>query len=113
MKTDKVRNKKPRTKFRNSYNEKKRKKNEISKQQYKNETLPLGTSFSGKSYLMLRFFSRITDPDIQKFTESSPEQVFDFKFKMEETGGEIKSLNEYENSVLNFDDILVSSNCET
>ena len=59
---------------------------------------------------MLKTFSRIPDRDIYIITKSPPEQYTKSKIKMKEIGDEIKPLNEYENGIINFDDILRSSN---
>ena len=75
-----------------------------------NRTLLVGPSFSGKTYLMLKLFSRISDRNIYKITKSPPEQYTNSKIKIKEITDEIKPLNEYENGVIVFDDILGSSN---
>ena len=43
-------------------------------------------------------------------TKSPPEQYSNSKIKMKEISDEIKPLNEYENGIIVFDDILGSSN---
>ena len=68
----------------------------------------VGPSFSGKTYLMLKILSRIPDRDIYIITKSPPEQYS--KIKIKEISDEIKPLNEYENGIIVFDDILGSSN---
>ena len=70
----------------------------------------VGPSFSGKTYLMLKILSRISDRDIYIITKSPPEQYSNSKNKIKEIGDEIKPLNEYENGIIVFDDILGSSN---
>ena len=115
--------KKDRTICKDCYNRKKRKinlvQNEISTsdQQPKieknnnNRTLLVGPSFSGKTYLMLKILSRIPDRDIYIISKSPPEQYINSKIKIKEISDEIKPLNQYENGIIVFDDILGSSNC--
>ena len=50
------------------------------------------------------------DRDIYIITKSPPEQYTNSKIKNKEITDEIKPLNEYENGVIVFDDILGSSN---
>ena len=111
--------KKNRTVCRDCCNKKKRKnKITISYQQpiienrnsNNNRTLLVGPSFSGKTYLMLKIFSRMPDRDIYIITKSPPEQYANSKIKIREISDEIKPLNEYENGTIVFDDILGSSN---
>ena len=110
--------KKDRTVCRDCYNKKKRKiiENVNTSQQPKIEknnnsrTLLVGPSFSGKTYLMLKILSRISDRDIYIITKSPPEQYTNSKIKIKEINDEIKPLNEYENGIIVFDDILGSSN---
>ena len=117
--------KKDRTVCRDSYKKKKRKNNSvqneltISHQQpiiengnnnNNNRTLLVGPSFSGKTYLMLKILSRMIDRDIYIITKSPPEQYTNSKIKIKELSDEIKPLNEYENGIIVFDDILGSSN---
>ena len=59
---------------------------------------------------MLKFLSRISDRDIYIITKSPPEQFSNSKIKIKEISDEIKPLNEYENGIIVFDDILGSSN---
>ena len=59
---------------------------------------------------MLKTISRIPDRDIYIITESPPEQYTNSKIKIKEISNEIKALNEYENGIIVFDDILGSSN---
>ena len=106
------------------YNKKKRKNNlvqneitishqpkiENGNENNNNRTLLVGPSFSGKTYLMLKILSRISDRDIYKITKSPPEQYSNSKIKIKELSDEIKPLNEYENGIIVFDDILGSSN---
>ena len=75
-----------------------------------NRTLLVGPSFSGKTYLMLKILSRMIDRDIYRITKSLPEQYTNSKIKIKEISDEIKPLNEYENGIIVFDDILGSSN---
>ena len=70
----------------------------------------VGPSFSGKTYLMLKILSRMLDRDIYIITKSPPEQYTNSKIKIKEINDEIKPLNEYENGIIIFDDILGSSN---
>ena len=114
--------KKDRTVCRDCYNNKERKNNLIqneittSHQEPKiennnnNRTLLVGPSFSGKTYLMLKILSRVLDRDIYIITKSPPEQYTNSKIKIKETSDEIKPLNECENGILVFDDVLGSSN---
>ena len=116
--------KKDRTVCRDCYNRKKRKINintlppnkiienvntsQQSKFENNNRTLLVGPSFSGKTYLMLKILSRMSDRDIYIITKSPPEQYINSKIK--EISEEIKPLNEYENGIIVFDDVLGSSN---
>ena len=59
---------------------------------------------------MLKILSRISDRDIYIITKSPPEQYSNSKIKMKEISEEIKPLNEHENGIIVFDDILGSSN---
>ena len=59
---------------------------------------------------MLKILSRMPDRDIYKTTKSPPEQYSNSKVSIKEIGNEIKPLNEYENGIIVFDDILGSSN---
>ena len=104
------------------YNKKKRKNNlvqneitishqpKIENDNNNNRTILVGPSFSGKTYLMLQILSRISDRDIYIITKSPPEQYSNSKIKIKEISDEIKPLNEYENGIIVFDDILGSSN---
>ena len=58
---------------------------------------------------MLNILSRIPNRDIYIITKSPPQQ-YTTKIKIKEISNEIKPLNEYENSIIVFDDILGSSN---
>ena len=116
--------KKDRTVCKDCYNKKKRKNNLVQNEitishQSKienvnnynnNRTLLDGPSFSGKTYLMLKILSRISDRDIYIITKSPPEQNSNSEVKIKEISDEIKPLNEYENGIIVFDDILGSSN---
>ena len=105
--------KKDRNVCKDCHNKKKR-KNEITTfhQQPKIEinnnirTLLIGPSFSGKTYLMLKILSRMSDRDIYKSTKSPPEEYTNSKNTFKEISDEIKSLKEYENGIIVFDDIL-------
>ena len=124
MKLDINNYKKDRTVCKDCCNKKKRKNNLvqnelfISHQQPKidngnnnnNRTLLVGPSFSGKTYLMLKILSRMINRDIYIITESPPEQYTNSKIKIKEISDEIKPVNEYENGIILFDDILGSSN---
>ena len=59
---------------------------------------------------MLKILSRISDRDIYIITKSPPKQYTNSKIKIKELSDEIKPLNEYENGIIVFDDILASSN---
>ena len=59
---------------------------------------------------MLKILSRISDRDIYIITKSPPEQYTNSKIKNKEINDEIKPLNDYENGIIVFDDILGSSN---
>ena len=72
-----------------------------------NRTLLVGPSFSGKTYLLLKILSRLPNRDIYIITKSPPEQYSNTKIK--EIREKIKPLNEYENAIIVFDDILGSS----
>ena len=68
-------------------------------------------AFLGKTYLMLKILSRIPlDRDIYIIAKSPPGQYSNFKIKNKEIGDEIKPLNEYENALIVFGDILGTSN---
>ena len=58
---------------------------------------------------MLKTFSRIPDRDIYITTKLPPEQYTNSKNKNKEIGDEIKTLNEYENGIIVFDDFVGSS----
>ena len=75
-----------------------------------NPTLLVGPSFSGKTYLLLKILSRMSKRDIYIITKSPPEQFSNSKIKIKEIGEDIKPLNEYENAIIVFDDILGTSN---
>ena len=113
--------KKDRTVCRDCYNKKKRKNNLVQNEIFishqqpiiengnNNRTLLVGPSFSGKTYLMLKILSRMIDRDTYIITKSPPEQYTNSKIKIQEISDEIKPLNEYENGIIVFDDILGSS----
>ena len=85
--------------------------NALEKPNNNNRILLVGPSFSGKDYLMLEVLSQITlDPDTYTITKSPPEQYSNSKIKIKEIVEEIKPLNEYENTIIVFDDILGSTN---
>ena len=69
----------------------------------------VGHSFSGKSYLLLKTLSRLSNQDIYKITKSPPEQCSKSEIKIKEIGDEIKTLRVYKNANIVFDDILGSS----
>ena len=75
-----------------------------------NRSLLVGTSFSGKTYLMFKILSRLPDPDLYKISKSSPEQYSIYKIEIKQKSDQIKLLNECQKSVIVFDDILGSSN---
>ena len=114
--------KKDRTVCRDCYYKKKRKNNlvqneitishqpKIDNGNNSNRTLLVGPSFSGKTYWMLKFLSRISDRYIYIITKSPPEQYSNSKIKIRETSDEINTLNEYESGIIVFVDILGSSN---
>ena len=115
--------KKDRTICKDCYNRKKRKNNltqnkittsdqqpKIENDNNNNRTLLVGPSFSGKTCLMLKTLSRISDRDIYIITKSPPEQYTDSKINIKAISDEIKPLNEYENCIIVFDDILGSPN---
>ena len=122
IKLDKNNYKKDRTVCKDCYNKKKRKnylvQHEVttSHQQSKvenninNRTLLVGASFSGKTCLLLKILSRMSDRDIYIINKSHPEQYTNCKIKIKEKSDEFKPLIEYENGIIVFDDILASSN---
>ena len=57
----------------------------------------------------MTILSRTPDRDIYRITKSPFEQYSNSRIKIKETSGEIKSLSEYENAIIVFDDILHSS----
>ena len=59
---------------------------------------------------MLKLLSRITNRDIYIITTSPPKYYSNSKTKFKEIGAEIQPLNEHENAIMVFDDILGSSN---
>ena len=59
---------------------------------------------------MIKFLPRIPNRDIYIITKSPPEQYTNSEIKIKEISDEIKPLNEYENGIIVFDDILGSSN---
>ena len=97
--------KKDRTVCRDCYNKKKRKINintlppnkiienvttpQQSKFENNNRKLLVGPSFSGKTYLMLKILSRISDRDIYIITKSPPEQYSNSNIKIKEISDEI------------------------
>ena len=58
---------------------------------------------------MLKIFSRMIYRDFYIITKSPPEQYTNSKIKIKEISDEVKHLNEYENGIIVFDDILGSS----
>ena len=122
IKLDKDHYKRDRTVCKDCYNKKKRNSNnktliqnhqpkieKVNKNNNNNRILSVGPPFSGKTYLKLIIVSRIPDRDIYVINKSPPEQNSYSKIKIKETG-ERKSVNEYENGIIVFDDILGSSN---
>ena len=75
-----------------------------------NRTILVGPPFSDKTYLMLQILSRMPDRDIYIITKSPHEQYSNSKIEIKEINDEIKPLNEYENGIIVFDDILGSPN---
>ena len=59
---------------------------------------------------MFKILSRISDRDIYIITKSPAEQYTNSEIKIKEISDEIKPLNEYENGIIVFDDVLGSSN---
>ena len=59
---------------------------------------------------MLKTLPRTPDRDIYIITKTPPDQYSNSKIKIKEISDEIKPLNEYENGIIVFDDILGSSN---
>ena len=124
IKLDIINYRKERTVCRDCYNKKKRKNNLVqneittSHQQpiikngnnNNNRTLLVGPSFSSKTYLMLKTLSRRPDRDIYIITKSPPGQYTNSKIETKAICDEIKPLNQYENGIIVFDDILGSSN---
>ena len=109
--------KKDRTVCKDCYNKKKRKNNLIQQPKIENgndinnnRTVVVGCSFAGKTHLMLKILSRMIDRDIYIITKSPPEQYTNSEIKIKEISDEIRPLNEYENGIIVFDDILGSSN---
>ena len=83
--------KKDRTVCKDCYNKRKRKNNLIQQPKIENgndinnnRTLLVGPSFLGKTYLMLKIFSRIPDRDIHIITKAPPEQYINSKIKITE-----------------------------
>ena len=59
---------------------------------------------------MLKILSRVPNRDIHIITKPPPEQYSNSKIKTKEISDEIKPLNEKENAMIVFDDILGSPN---
>ena len=59
---------------------------------------------------MLKVLSRIPNRDIYIITKSPPELYSNSEIEIKEISEEMKPLNEYENGIMVFDDILGSSN---
>ena len=120
IKIDANNHKKDRTVCRDCFNKKKRKNKITTSHQQpkidngnnnkKNRALLVGPSFSGKTYLKLKIFSRIPDRDIYIITKLPPEQYSNSKIKNKQIKDEIKPVIEYDNGIIVFDDILGSSN---
>ena len=81
-------------------------KPEIGNVNNNNRTLLVRPSFSGKTYLIFKFPSRIPDRDNCIITKSPPGQYSNSKIKTKEIGEDIKPLNEYESAIIVSDDIL-------
>ena len=123
IKKDKNNYLKDRTVCKSCYNKNRRKdKNNntlIQNQQPKNDNvdankntraLLVEPSFSGKTFLMLKILSQMPDRGIYIFTNTPPEPYSNFKINIEEIGGNIKPLSEYESAIIVFDNFLGSSN---
>ena len=63
-------------------------------------TLIVGKHFSGKTYLLLKIFSRIPNRDIDIVNKAPPDQYSNSKIKIKEIGEEITPLKEYENAII-------------
>ena len=74
-----------------------------------NRTFLVGHSFLGETYIMLKILSPVSNRDTYIITKSPPAQYSNSKFKIKETAEEINSLNENDNAIRVFDDILGSS----
>ena len=61
---------------------------------------------------MLKILSRIPYRDIYIITKSPPEQYTNSEIKIKEISDEIKPLDEHENGIIVFDDILGSSKAD-
>ena len=83
--------------------------NVLEKPNINNRRLLVGPSFLEKFYLLLKVLPQRPNRDIYVTTKSPPEQYSKSIIKIKEIGGEIKPLNEYENAIMVFDDILGSS----
>ena len=106
--------KKDRTVCKDCYNKQKRKniliqQPKIENGNNNNRTLLVGPSFSGKTYLMLKILSRIPNRDIYIIIKSPSEQYNNSEIKIKQISDEIKPLNDNENGIIVFDDILGSS----
>ena len=97
--------------------QKRREKYKINNQ--KSKTLKLSKTIehiwfdlflSGKTFLMSKLLSRKPNRDIYIITKSPPKRYSNSKIKIKEIGEEIKHLNEYENAIIVFDDVLGPSN---
>ena len=74
-----------------------------------NRTLLIAPSFSCKTYLMLKFLSRIRNQDLYIFINSPPEQYSISEMKIKEVSDEKEPLNENGNAIIVSHDILGSS----
>ena len=74
-----------------------------------NRSFIVGPLFSGKTQLLLKFISRIPHRDICILIKLPPEHCSKYKFQVKERGEKIKPLNEYDNSVIVFDNNLGSA----
>ena len=76
-----------------------------------NRTLIVGRSFLGKTHLMLKFLSQMSDRDFYTINKSPSEQYANSEIKIKGIGEEKEPLNEYESAIIVFDEILGSSDC--
>ena len=72
-------------------------------------TFLFGPSFSSKTCLMLKFPSRMPDQEFYIVAQSPLEEYANSKIKIKKLREKIRPLNEYENHIKVFDDILSTS----